>query len=303
MDNNQLLGEAGAYWSKISDDGSFSQKISWGSSPIIRKYLCKKICGKSLDSPIKALFDRAKSLYNKIDYEIAVSVGCGDASRELSLLQQNIVQKFILFEISESRIKRIYEKAEELSLLDRITVYNVDHTEVTLNNEADLIFWCHSLHHMFDVHKSIEWSKAALKKGGLFAMYDFIGAARFQWSDEALDYASKIKSILPEELLYDPINKIMTDRKVKRPPRNKLIKRDPTEAVDSDRIIEGIKVNFNDCDVKYLGGIVFHLALNGLMCHFVDNPHTEKLLESFLIIDDLLSKDGFNNFATVLAVK
>ena len=116
MDNNQLLGDAGAYWSKISDNGSFSQKISWGNSPIIRKYLCKKICGKSLDSPIKALFDRAKSLYNKIDYEIAVSVGCGDASRELSLLQQNIVQKFILFEISESRIKRIYEKAEELTI-------------------------------------------------------------------------------------------------------------------------------------------------------------------------------------------
>ena len=134
-------------------------------------------------------------------------------------------------------------------------------------------------------------------------MYDFIGAARFQWSDDALHFASKIKSTLPEELLYDPVNNIFTERKVKRPPRDKLIKRDPTEAADSDRIIEAIKINFNDYDIKYLGGIIFHLALNGIMCHFVENPHTEKLLESFLVVDEILSDNGLNNFAAVLAVK
>lgn len=303
MNDMNLLDEAGAYWSKISDDGTFNKKISWGNSPIIRRYLGKKICGKPMDSPIKALFHRAHNLYQKSEFEVAISIGCGDASRELSLLKQNIIQKFILFEVSESRIDSIYKKAEEMSLSDRITVHGVDHNEINIDCEADLVFWCHSLHHMFDVHKSVEWSKAALKKGGLFAMYDFIGPARFQWSDDALKHASMIKAILPDELLYDPINNVVTDRKVTRPPRNKLIKRDPTEAADSDRIIEAIKVNFSDYDIKYLGGIIFHLALNGIVCHFMDNPHTEKLLESFLVVDDLLSKDGFNNFATVLAVK
>lgn len=303
MNDKTLLKRAGDYWSNITDDGSFSKKISWGNSPIVRRHLCKKICGRSIDSPVEALFERACSLYGKSEFDLGISVGCGDAQRELSLLRNNTVQHFVLFEVSESRVDSIYQVAKSHSLLDRITIHNESYDDIKIENEADLVFWCHSLHHMFDVHNAVLWSKLALKKGGLLAVYDFIGAARFQWSDEALHYASMVKSILPEQLLYDPINKIDTGRVVRRPPRDKLIKRDPTEAVDSDRIIEAITVNFNDCEIRYLGGIIYHLALNGIMCHFIDNNATEKLLESFLFIDELLSEKGHNNFATILATK
>ena len=115
--------------------------------------------------------------------------------------------------------------------------------------------------------------------------------------------ANEKKSMLPEELLYDPVNNVTTNRNVTRPLRDKLIQRDPTEAADSDRIIEAIKINFSDYDIKYLGGIIFQLALNGIVCHFIENPHTEKLLESFLVVDELLSDNGLNNFAAVLATK
>ena len=61
------------------------------------------ICGEELDGWNTATIKELKKIRNR--YELAVSVGCGSGGKEMQLLEQGIVERFICFELSEERIK------------------------------------------------------------------------------------------------------------------------------------------------------------------------------------------------------
>ena len=135
-------------------------------------------------------------------------------------------------------------------------------------------------------------------------MDDFVGSSRFQWSDEELEIATKVRRIFKgSNYLSNPKYSFLSlPIKIKRPKKEKIIKKDPSEAADSDRIIDSVYKYFPNAVIKNTGGLVYHLVLSD-MIHNFDEKNDKIIIELLMIIDELYSKLGQNHYGVALAFK
>ena len=156
---------------------------------------------------------------------------------------------------------------------------------------------------MPNVGDALRWSYDRLKVGGLLAMDDFVGPSRFQWTDENIAWANNVRANLPERFLRNPYapDQILP-RTVMRPTRQEVIASDPSEAVDSARIVEMLHTTFGECEVISTGGALYHLALNDIFCNF-NSDDDLALLRQILMLDQALAEKGVNQYAVAFALR
>lgn len=194
--------------------------------------------------------------------------------------------------------------ALERGLEDKITFHFADAFDSDISpGSYDLVHWNNSLHHMFDVDEAVKWSRVILRRGGLFYMDDYIGQNRFQWSDLMLEIASKVRASLDKKYLVNPRNpNKFVSTEMPRPSAEELIKRDPSEAVQSFQILAALRKYFPDVHIVETGGVVYNMALHEIIHNF-DEKEDRMTLELLMIIDDLSSRLGENHYAVAWASK
>jgi SAM-dependent methyltransferase len=287
--------QTGDFWNKKKS------ALSWWHFPFFIKHINKRICGIPYETMSEGLLHRLKEKYsNKIPFRNGISIGCGNASKEIFLLRNNIVSNFQCYELSENRIISAKKNAITHNVENRIKFINkspIDETDFI--EEFDFFHWNNSLHHMLDTEKAIKFSYERLTKGGIFYMDDYVGPTRFQWSAEMLDIANKVREILPDKY-FSTEKKI--NKKLFPPKLDWFEKNDPSEAADSENIIPSIKKYFPEAYIKNTGGVIYHLALSKLLENF--NMEKDRLfLESLMIIDDMLSDYDITHYAVAIAEK
>ncbi len=87
-----------------------------------------------------------------------------------------------------------------------------------------------------------------------------------------------------------------------RPDLDAFIAADPSEAADSDKILDCIRLVFPDAEIIPTGGVVYHLALNDVLANF-DDERDATLLQSLLLLDAALAGAGHSQYAVALAMK
>lgn len=298
--------QIGEYWSGVvQKTNPTGLKLRWWQSPFIVRHINMRVCGQAVDGLSRGLVRRAKELLGeRAPLTRGVSVGCGNATKELDLIKQGLVETFDLCEFSETRIAEARARAEKLGLADRVRFIHGDaFALITEAEQYDLVHWNNSLHHMFDVDEAVKWSRHVLRAGGLFFMDDFVGPTRFQWSELALNIASHVRLMLDQRFLRDPRQ---TDRllntDIRRPNPEKLRAVDPSEAADSGRIVESIRRYFPAAELMATGGIVYNLALSDVLHNF-DEEQDKTVLELLMFIDDLCADLVETLYATALAFK
>jgi 2-polyprenyl-3-methyl-5-hydroxy-6-metoxy-1,4-benzoquinol methylase len=300
-------------------------RTRWWQSPHIIRHINKKLSGNGFEEePSLGLTNRAKVLAgDRCPFIHGVSVGCGNGSKEVNLLRDGLVKTFSLFDLSEECLRQARELAEKNQVAGRIQFHCTDAFEVVKERECfDFIHWNNSLHHMFDVDMAVKWSYEICKKGGMFYMDDFVGPSRFQWSDQMLQVASRVRAVLPEKYLSQPVpasyigkvkwalkrllfssqDQYLYSTVISRPTVEAMIADDPSEAADSTRILAAVKNFFPDAEVTLTGGAMYGLALNDILQNF-DEHKDAHLLDLILIIDDLCAALGETQYATALAIK
>jgi len=110
---------------------------------------------------------------------------------------------------------------------------------------------------MMDTVKAVRWSKQRIGKGGLFAMDDFIGPSRFQWTERALSFANDFRDSLPASLAVNPNTNKRAGR-LGRPTIEGMIALDPSEAADSDSIMPALREFFPTAQIIRTGGAIYH---------------------------------------------
>lgn len=233
-------------------------------------------------------------------FKKAVSVACGKGIKEMSLIKAGVVERFDLYEISEKRIETGTALAKEEGIADRVRFVHGDAFSLCTEDSFDLVYWNNALHHMLDAWDAVRWSHDRLKTGGVFAMDDYIGASRFQWSDMALQAMSEFRAALPDRLLLSPNRSFILAREVKRPSREAMMNIDPSEAADSENILPALRHIFPGSYVIPTGGHIYATGLNNILVNFDEDGQE---LRMALYIDDLLSKAGENQYAVAFARK
>lgn len=225
----------------------------------------------------------------------------------MALLRSGMVEAFDVYELSTERIEVGRRKAEELGLSDRLKFHRKDAFEADTRGRYDMVHWNNALHHMFDVDAAVDWSWHALQMGGVFYMDDFVGPSRFQWSDLSLSIASVVRAHLPERYLRDPRKPgCMLPSRLHRPDPEALMKSDPSEAADSDRILDAVTDRFPGADIVRTGGVIYHLALSEVLANIHPEDEGDRMALDLLLGFDLccLSIPGLEtHYATCIAFK
>lgn len=278
--------------------------IRWWESSTIHRHINKLVCGEPVDGVSKGLITRLNDL--GLTFEHGVSVGFGDGTKEFEILKEGLVKKFTLFELSDVRIENARQQAKKLGFEDRVKFIKGDCFQCEFTEKVDFVHWNNSLHHMFDVSKAVEWSYQILETGGIFYMDDFVGPTRFQWSDEALELGTKIRNTLPDMYLKNPYEPSkLLNREISRPDTDKIRNKDPSEAADSNRILDSIMEYFPDAEIILTGGTIYHMTLNDILHNIDESDLKDKtILDLLLIIDELATELGIeSHYAAVLGKK
>ena len=296
-----LLNKAGRHWDDMSSKPR-PEKTRFWQHPEIISHINKNICGKPVPGRRGGVMRRLQVRLGGDVLGKGISVGCGNGRAEMDMLESGLVQEFDVFELSKVRIREGRELAKRRGLDERIRFTHGEADKLARPGHYDLVFWGDALHHMLDVHQAVGWSKSVLRPGGFFVMDDFIGPSRFQWSDFTLSMAARLRNTFPDRLLVDPRDS--TKRlsvKPGRPSVAALIADDPTEAADSERILDAVRTCFPDADVTLTGGVIYAFALNDVLANMT--PEDASLLELCLLLDDLCIDRGESLHAVAMARK
>lgn len=291
---SSALKQAAAAWSTPGAHNA-SSKTRWWFHPAILRHLTRLMTGKEINSIIAGDIEFLRERQPQ-GFEHAVSVGCGSAFKELSILRSGVVGHFTLYELAEPRIEQALALAAQWGLSDRITVRRDIQTFDT-PGDYDLVHWNNSLHHMLDTAKAIEWSRASLRAGGAFYMNDCIAPDRQQHVQSYLDAATRFRECLPDRLLARPGGEY--PREVKNIDGQALSRADPSECADSGTIMPALRRAFSELEIVPLGGLIYSCALNGVIANFGEED--EPLLKVALELDRQYAEQGMGEYAVAFA--
>lgn len=239
---------------------------------------------------IQLFRDRAGSA---IPIKRAVSIGCDAGVKEMQFIRQGVVEHFDLYEISSGFLEQGKSFAREWGIYDKLNFVYANAFEKYDGRKYDLVYWDSALHHMFDAESAVRWSYEALREGGWFVMTEFVGANRFQHSDEAIDLANMVRDSLDDRYFVNPVNPNQNyERHIRRLTLEEMAY-DPSEAADSEAILPSVLKYFPDAFIKHIGGTIYHMGLNDVLTHI---PDESPFLKMALMIDE------FNDHIPHLAV-
>jgi SAM-dependent methyltransferase len=296
---DQRIAKAATYWSTARSTG----RTRWWTHPVILRHINRLVCGQPVDGPWEGLERRMRALSQEEAFRRGISVGCGNALKEVRLLKKGIVRAFDVFEISPARVDQGRRLAEQQGVSDRIRFSLENAFDQNLGNDYDLVYWNNALHHMFDVREALAWSRDRLVVGGYLVMDDFVGPSRFQWTNEQLAVASAVRALLPDRFMVDPRDPSRRlPRQIRRPSIDAMVAADPTEAADSSNILPALQALFPKNETILTGGVIYHSALNDVLANF-DDTVDATLLESLLLLDKTLTDRGDTQYAVAFAPK
>lgn len=261
------------------------ERIRWWESETIWRVVNRRICGQDVAGPNAGLMRLMKSRMRR-QLDRAVSVGCGTGLHEMKFIQENIVKSFDLYDISRESMENGRNYALSIGLGDHCNYVHADAFETAAKPIYDLVFWGSSLHHMPDVDFAVKWSLDSLKPGGWFVMNEYIGENRFQWSRRTMACVNLFRALLPEAVFRNDIHPGQRHKRYLNAPTLADMENDPSEAMDSERIVTCVKHYFPSARIINIGGAIYHIGLSDILTNI---PEESRTLKWSMAIDRLVS--------------
>lgn len=305
MERDSYLAKASAYWDEQAraEQARSPSRVRWWEDETTLRHI-NSLVGKPEPAVVHVAFhDRIRQFFNGRSNLKAISVGCGTGGKELWLMQLVEISSFDLYDISPLNIEQGEIEAARQGVSERANFFIDNAFEDAFDTDYDLVYWNNSLHHMPDVEAAVQWSKDRLKLGGLFAMDDFVGPSRFQWTEENLIWANRVRGSLSDRLLENPYAAgTLLPRECGRPSIEDMIAADPSEAMDSGSILGAVEQTFPEAEIIPTGGALYHLALNDIFGNFRSEDDLSHLRQ-ILLLDQMLAEAGTTQYAVAFAVK
>ena len=298
MDSEQE--RIGQIWSAKQQQQKCAERLHWYQSPTILHHITQLICAEAQPDIGTAIRKLIRTISPALPYKHGISVACGTGIKEMRLVEDGLVEHFDLYELSEYAVEQGVKIAADKGLENRITFHHGDALKAgILPGSHDFVYWDNALHHMMDAYAAVEWSKSMLAAKGCFFMYDFVGPTRFQWTDEQTGIVTHVLESMDDAYFFIPNSEYMWKKAPNKMNLEEMLQADPSEAADSDNILPAFRSYFPEGKIIPLGGLIYVLALDGIM---VNIPENSVLLKKLLNIDLLLSKQRHNYFAVAYAV-
>jgi len=196
-----------------------------------------------------------------------LSLGCGNGHKTMQWAEHCCYTQMDAYDLSESRIayaRSTAQAAEHQEIHYQVAdVYRVDWPET----HYDVVFCEHSLHHFSPLDPLLMRIGRSLKPTGYLIVDEFVGPTRFQWSDRQLELINHTLGILPRRYKRRWQNGSIKEQ-VHRPSRLSMMIGDPSEAVESSRILPLLEQHFDVVERKNYGGTILAILLEDIALNF-----------------------------------
>jgi SAM-dependent methyltransferase len=257
---------------------------SWWQSPVILREINRRITGNPDVRP-QAYF---AARYCKEPLGPAVSLGSGGGELELELVQLEACTSMLGLELAEERVAGARDRTPA-ELRDRVTFQRANLETWSPPPGLGLVVARDVLHHIEGLERLFAELAGALRPDGLFYVDEFVGPARFQWTDKQLELITRLFGRLAPELRVDLTGEETVREVATRPDLEAFIASDPSEAIRSDEIPELLERFFEPVEVKPYGGAIYQQLFNRIMGNFADR---DDLVRTIVELDFILTDEG-----------
>jgi len=214
------------------------------------------------------------------------SLGSGSCSHELAFARHPELGLVECVDITPALLGAAAERAAAEGL------HNLRFEVRDVNRQAwptaayDVVLFHSALHHFQQVPALVAHVRQALRPGGLLILNDYVGPNRLQWTTAQLNAANELLARLPASHRRRYKSGQLKSR-ITGPGRLRMRLADPSEAVESERILPAVREHFAVLEEKAVGGNLLALVLKDIAHHFLaDDPTTRELLRMLFTAED-----------------
>jgi SAM-dependent methyltransferase len=257
---------------------------SFWQSPIAMGEINRRLTGSADLDPVRFF----QSHFCERPRPNALSLGCGGGELELRFVSTGACERIVGLDVSPQRVAGASRKVPP-ELADRVRFEVRDLESWRPRKKYELIVAQDILHHLDDLERWCAIIAETLTDDGLLYVHDFIGRARFQWSDRQLMIINRLLNRLPDRLRADLVEGDGSLREVVgRPDVERFVAEDPSEAIDPRAIPQLLERHLTPVHVHAYGGAIFHQLFNRIMGNFGGDPDLVRtLIEVDFILTDL----------------
>lgn len=268
----------GAHWARRE-----TAVRSWWQSPVVMGEIRRRVTGE-VDKPVEEYF---RDRYCQTPFGSALSLGAGGGQLERSMLELGVCDAILGIDISEARVEHANAAIPE-PLRGRL-VFECHNLEVWRpDGQFDLLIARDVLHHIARLEELCDAFDRLLRPGSLLYVDEYVGPARFQWTDKQLEVIARLLGRLSSSLVADLVEP-GPRRSAHRPTVESMIAADPSESVRSHEITAILGAHFDVVERRPYGGAVFHQLFNRIMGNFEGQ---DDLVRTLMEIDFLLCDEG-----------
>jgi ubiquinone/menaquinone biosynthesis C-methylase UbiE len=260
------------------------QAANWWIIPSINERWHQLITGDKNIS-IEA-FTVNRFLKDKQDLRM-LSLGSGECFSELSFAEYSNFKDIICTDIADKRLNKAKQTAKEKGLKNIKFKIQDANKLIEIEDQFDIIYFKASLHHFKAIESLIgHHIKQLLKSDGYLIIDEYVGPTRLQFPKHQIKAINEALQLIPKP--YRKRYKLnLYKNKVYGPGLARMILADPSECVDSARIMPTIHKHYTTVYEVGYGGNILTLVLKDIAHHFIElNDENQKILNQLFDFED-----------------
>ncbi len=263
---------------------------NWWMIPLIRERWNKMITGDKAVSYEEFI---SENILNEYDYFKIVSIGSGICSHEIKLAELNPRWSILCVDISNHLLKKAAQIAKNKKL-SNISFLNKNIYEYSLPDKSFDAFLFHSSLHHFDNIEVFLRDKVVskLKPNGKLIINEYVGVNRLQFKKNQIASINKCIKLIDKKYRLVYRTNVFKNRYYSLGLLRMIIS-DPSECIDSEKILPSIHKYFNILIERPFGGNILMGALKHISHHFieVDDDKLENLHRIMMFEDTYLNEN------------
>lgn len=280
---------------KSAFDDSSAQSSNWWIIPAVKQRWNAKISGnESVDYEAHTV---EKHLTGKKNLRM-LSIGSGVSSHELKFAEYDNFEEIICTDIADNLLAKA-EKIAAQRKLDNIKfwVKNVYKTDFE-PGEFDIIMFHASLHHFSNIEELLTNKvKRWLKPGGFLLINEYVGVNRLQFDHQQIRNINEGLALIPDRLKQRFKTKLLK-RRFYGSGYLRMVIADPSECVESSKILPAIKAAFEVVEEKPYGGNLLMNILKDIAHNFTDadDEEAQAVLRQLFELEDAYLRQHHSDF-------
>ena len=259
------------HWNQTEDLAGTGERMFWLNHPRVAKHYYEKalVDGLRWQAWIPRILGRPAN--------IALELGCGKGDGLASVWLAGAARRLVGVDLDETRFAAAKARLAEAG--DNVRFVAQDINQIRLESSTyDLIYAIQSFHHFENLEHIFAEMHRALTPGGYCVLDEYVGPARFQWTDAQLALTRQLLGLLPRPLrIY---RHGIEKREEGRSSVEEVTAACPSEAIRSDEIVPLFHKTFEVAHQQNLGGTIQHLLYSGIVHNLPDHDEaTDHLID------------------------